>query len=74
MTLFLHSTTIRFKPLTEHERLKDVLTRKELHENASFDRDNMTSKTVHRHEDKRKWISTDRGGFTIAPKLRIPET
>lgn len=29
---------------------------------------------LHRHLDKRKWISTERGGFTIAPKLKIPET
>ena len=43
-------------------------------ETAAFDKDNLTRKNLHRHEDKRKWISTDRGGFTIAPKMKIPAT
>ena len=34
----------------------------------------MDRKDLHRTQDKRKWLSTERGGFTIAPKLKIPDT
>ena len=63
-----------FKPTTEHERLKDVLERKEVFETANFDRDSYVRKDLHRTLDESKWISTEHGGFTIAPKIKVPDT
>ena len=72
--IYLLTNLFRFKPLTEQERLKDGLVKQELFETDSFNKNNLVRLNVHRNLEKGKWISTERGGFTVAGKVKYPKT
>ena len=59
----------QFKHLTEQDRMKDKLRNQQYFETAAFDNFQMVNVNKHRNQDKSKWLTTERGGFTVPAKV-----